>query len=85
MIHQCSHRTGAGSREQSLDALVGRMKWRQSWTCRVVSGKLLNCCLAACGHTAGFVFLFFCTFWSFYHCRNKNVEITSFNFAHNCT
>lgn len=76
MIHQCSHRTGAGSREQSLDALVGRMKWRQSWTCRVVSGKLLKCCLAACGHTAGFDFLFFCTFWSFYHCRNKNVEIT---------
>lgn len=23
MIHQCSHRAGAGSREQSLNALVG--------------------------------------------------------------
>lgn len=52
MIHRSSHRTGAGSREQSLDALMGRMKWRQSWTCRVVSGKLLNCCLCclwSCG------------------------------------
>lgn len=52
MIHQCSHGTGAGSREQSLEALEGRMKWRQSWTCRVVSGKLLNCCLCclwSCG------------------------------------
>lgn len=52
MIHQCSHRTVAGSREQSLDALMGRIKWRQSWTCRVVSAKLLNCCLCclwSCG------------------------------------
>lgn len=61
VIHQYSHRTGAGSREQSLDALVGSMKWRQPWTCRVVSGKLLNCCfccLWSCGRVRFSVSLF---------------------------
>ena len=40
---------------------------------------------AACGHVAGFDFLFFCLFGVFYPCRNKHVKTTWFSFAHNCS